>query len=241
MRGQRIARRVRGREYLDLEALEERARPEFRRCESFRDLVVDPGRRRCIESRANAEDDCQLIVEPRRCRGAPKQVVVRCEQLPDDARVSLRFGDLSRDTEILHRDATRVEHPQDVVIGLDDEGRRFRKRRVVGQGFGVNVTVRTDDGQASSLLIEDARHAPDRRIGIEEPVLVQSRGAGAGHRQAAFRMDMLHTAECAEPAVDWNDNAGDKAGRVAAQPLHRADEFLGSTEAPHRGALDDGA
>src|SRR5438067_447606 len=49
------------------------------------------------------------------------------------------------------------------------------------------------------------------------------------------------TARHAEAAVHRDDGAGHERRRVAAQPLHRADDLLGSAEPAHRRVGDDGA
>src|SRR5256885_17146878 len=77
-----IARLVGGGEALDVEALEQRPRPEFRRGEPLYDGVVDrPGRLR-REPLLDAEHVVQLVVEPRTRRRAAEQEILLGEQLP---------------------------------------------------------------------------------------------------------------------------------------------------------------
>ncbi len=73
---QRVGRRVGRRQHLDVEALEQRARPELGRGELLDDCVVHARGRLTRQSLAHAEHLVQLVIEPRRARRAAKQVIV---------------------------------------------------------------------------------------------------------------------------------------------------------------------
>jgi len=89
----------------------------------------------------------QLVVQPRAGRRPVKQIVVIREALPDFAWIRLDGRSISaRDAKILERDTVRVEQAEDVVIGLNEEGRRLRERCVVRQNPRIDVAVRRDDG-----------------------------------------------------------------------------------------------
>src|SRR5688572_24821225 len=64
-----------GRQHFDVEAVEKRARPEFRREELLANLIVYAERRAAVELRADAEDFVQLMIEPDAGRSAAKEVV----------------------------------------------------------------------------------------------------------------------------------------------------------------------
>src|SRR5688500_19840819 len=93
---ERVRRLVRGREHLDVEAIEERARAELRREELLADLIVDAERRAAVELRANAEDVVELVVEPHACRRPAKEIVMVAEKLPDLPRILLHRGAVAR-------------------------------------------------------------------------------------------------------------------------------------------------
>src|ERR687888_2221647 len=95
------------------------------------------------------------------------------EQLPDLAGIALHRRAVARwDTECLHRYAARVQHAEDVMIGRDDERRRLGERFVLREKPGIDVSVGADEGQIANLLVQRSRRAPNRRIRIEETILV---------------------------------------------------------------------
>src|SRR5439155_9126357 len=123
-----IAGRVRGGEDLDAEPLEQRPRPELGGSEFLRDFVVDPRPRLARQPVAHAEHLVQLVIEPGAGGRAPEQVVVVCEPLPHLARIGLDGRSIpARRPQRLERDAARVQQPQDVVVGLDDQRRGLGK------------------------------------------------------------------------------------------------------------------
>jgi len=96
------------------------------------------------------------------------------ESLPD--LTWIRFDGCAvarRDSEGLHRHAARVQHPEDVVVRDDEERGGFGERRVVGEERGLDVSVRTDEGELAGLVIERPCDSPKRWIGIEKPVVVE--------------------------------------------------------------------
>ena len=65
----------------------------------------------------------------------------------------------------------RVEQAEDVVVGLNEEGRGLRERCVFRQNPRIDVAVRRDDGQAARFFVQRARDSANRGIRIEEPIL----------------------------------------------------------------------
>lgn len=65
----------------------------------------------------------------------------------------------------------RVEQAEDVVVGLNEEGRRLRERCVFRQNPRIDVAVRRDDGQPVRFFVQRARDTANRGIRIEEPIL----------------------------------------------------------------------
>jgi hypothetical protein len=57
------------------------------------------------------------------------------------------------------------------VVGLHEERGRLGERHVLRQNAGIDVAVRRDDGQIARFLVERARDAPNRGIGIEKAIL----------------------------------------------------------------------
>ena len=112
---------IRGAEYLDLKALEERPRRVLGARESLLQVVVQPLRALPGRLLSYAEHADQLVGEPQTRGGAAEEVEVLAETLPDLAVVGLhRRAVEGRDAEVLHRNSLAVEHPEDVVVG-DDE------------------------------------------------------------------------------------------------------------------------
>ena len=95
----------------------------------FGDAVVDRvgiGRRQPL---LDAEDARGRMLEPEPGRRAAKQVPVPGEEAPDRARIGLdRAAVLAGDAELLQPHALRIEHPEDVVVRLDEQRRRDRER-----------------------------------------------------------------------------------------------------------------
>src|SRR5882672_3170675 len=111
---ERVDGRFSGRQYLYVEALEERARTELghRELGTYRVEIVIRGIR--IEPHIDAEHFHEHVFEPHRGRGAGEQVIVTREQAPGGARFRARRAAFGGDTEILERDALTVEHAEQV-------------------------------------------------------------------------------------------------------------------------------
>ena len=96
------------------------------------------------------------------------------EGLPDLARVAFYQRAITRrDAQCLHRDAARVEHAEDIVVGRDDERRRLWEGRVLGEQIRLDVAVRADQREVSDVVVKRPRHTSDGRIRIKETILAQ--------------------------------------------------------------------
>lgn len=74
------------------------------------------------------------------------------EKGEDIARVTIRAT--RSDAEIFQRDTLGIEHPQDVVIGLNEQRGRVGKRRVRRKPSRIAMPVRRDDGQVRDGLVK---------------------------------------------------------------------------------------
>jgi hypothetical protein len=129
----------------------------------------------------------ELVVEPDAGRCSAEEVVIVGEALPDRSRISFDGRAVARrNPQRLHRQAARVQQPEDVVIRNDEERGRLGKRRILVEQRGVDVPVRADEGQLAGLVVERARHIPDRRVRIEEPILMQNQRLKVSALQGRF-------------------------------------------------------
>ena len=76
------------------------------------------------------------------------------------------------DAEPLERHSLRVEHAKDVVVRQDEQRRRFREWRVVGEETRVHVPVGADDRQGRRSFVNRSSEAANGRVGVEKAVLV---------------------------------------------------------------------
>src|SRR3546814_8491292 len=75
------------------------------------------------------------------------------EESPAFARVGIAVPDTQR----IERYALRIEHPEYIMIGMEQQLRRIAEGRVAREPAGVGMPVRADDRQARHLFIEPAR------------------------------------------------------------------------------------
>ena len=103
------------------------------------------------------------------------------EQLPDPPRVLFdRAAVDARDAQRLHRDALRVEHPDDVVIGDDDERRGIGERLVMREQPRIDVAVRAHQRQPRALGIQRACGLADDGNRAEVAIGVEHGGPDQG-------------------------------------------------------------
>src|SRR6185437_11185353 len=173
MMEKRIERRFGRRDHLDAEALEQRARTIRIFAKACADPVEIPIGAIRGQALVDAEDRVERMVEPQPRRRAAKERVVRSEQPPDRAcivRRAYRGIVRWRYAKQLERDALAVQHPENVVIGNDEERRRIRERRVVGVPLRIGVSMGTDDRQVAHGVIKRSREPSRGRIGGKEAI-----------------------------------------------------------------------
>lgn len=80
----------------------------------------------------------------------------------------------ARDAQALQRNALRIKHPKNVVIGNEQQvGWRAEVVIGIGEHSRVNVAVRTYERFASDLFVETQRDLFMLRIGIEVTIFGQ--------------------------------------------------------------------
>jgi hypothetical protein len=148
---ERVERRIGGRQHLDVEALEERAGQKLRRAQLFGDGVEVEVGGLLREPRFHPEELLEGKIQPQARRGAAKEIIMAGEDAPDLARI-LQLG--VANLQIFQRDSLAIEHPVDVVIGLDEELCRVGERLVFRKPGRLRMPVRADDGQVSNVCVQ---------------------------------------------------------------------------------------
>ena len=101
------------------------------------DVVVLVGSCLRTEALVEAELGFEGVVEPEAGGGAAEEVVVAGEDAPDFARGRrCRWPSTLGMPRDFEGDALRVEHAEDVVVGLDEEGGGIGEGLVVGEPAG---------------------------------------------------------------------------------------------------------
>ena len=145
---------VGGGEDFDVEFFEERAGTEVGGLERFCDDRRSIRRRFLVEPFGEAELIFEGVVEPEAGGGAAEEVVIFCEDAPDLAGIGL-FGAIElRNAEGFERDALGVEHAEDVVVGLDQEGGWIGEGLVEGKPAGSVCPCGEMMGQIFDCLVQ---------------------------------------------------------------------------------------
>ena len=85
-------------------------------------------------------------------------MIVVCKQTPNLARVLFDGSAINAGhTQILQRDPLRMEHPEHIMIGGDEQLGRVGEGFVFGKPARVGMAVGADDGQIAHLIIKRAR------------------------------------------------------------------------------------
>jgi hypothetical protein len=66
------------------------------------------------------------------------------------------------------------------MVRNDEQSRRLRERLVSREKAGVHVAMGANEGQRPCFFVNLPRGFPDRRVGIEEAVVVQLELSGVG-------------------------------------------------------------
>ena len=120
-----------------------------------------------------AEQVLEGVVEPEARRGAAKQVVIAGEDAPDLARV---FDLLLTDFEVVQRDALAVQHAEDIVVWLDEQGRRVGEWLVGGEPGCLGMSVGADDGQVFYLRVQGSSNLECAGFGWKQAVFMEQHG-----------------------------------------------------------------
>ena len=159
----RVERTFGRRNHLDPEAVEQGARAEGVGRQRCGDTVVIEVRRRRFELHLDPERFGKYPVHPHPRRGAAEEMVILREQAPACPRVGIGVADAER----VERDALRIEHPEHIMIGMEQQLGCVAERRIVRKPAGVGMAVRADDGQVRDFPVKPPRDAPLPRIGRE--------------------------------------------------------------------------
>src|SRR6266478_2155064 len=118
------------------------------------------------------------MVQPQPRRRRAKNVVLPGKAPPNNPPVLFHGNLVARpNAETLRRNADAHQHPQQVVVGPQQQANRVLERRVVRKPGGVRVAVRADDGKAFDRREElhgDPAHAG---IGGEKPLCIKMKGS----------------------------------------------------------------
>ena len=146
---------VGGGDDLDAEALEQGARPEGRFGQARGDDVVDLVGGLGGQALVDAQHLGEGMVEPHAARCRAEEMIVLGETAPDLARVGFhRFAVDTGHAELGERDALGMEHPEDVVVGDDEQLGGIGKWLVLGEPARIGMAMRTDDRQVGDRSME---------------------------------------------------------------------------------------
>ncbi len=161
-----VERALRRRQRLDVESLEERARPELGPLQTDGYVIVSLVGVLGAQALAEAKDFREGVVEPEPGRRAAEQMKVLGETAPDFARIGFdRAAVDARHAQVLETHALAVEHAMHVVVGNDEQPRRVGERRVVRKPLRIRVAVRADDRQLGDRSVERAGDVARLAIG----------------------------------------------------------------------------
>lgn len=167
---ERVERRLGGGDHLDPEALEQRAGAEGGGGERLADPVEVEVGGLGFEGDVEPERFGEYPIELQPRRRAAEQMVMRRRGPP---RLT-RFGDwrpvIEGDPQRFERNALAVEHPQDIMVGAEQQVSRVRERRVGRESCGIGMAVRADDRQASDAVVKAPSDRADIRVGRQQAI-----------------------------------------------------------------------
>ena len=138
------------------------------------------------------------MVEPHRRRGAAKQVIVRCEQLPDNAGIGLaRIAIAPRNTELCVRDALADEHPDEIMVRYNQKFRGIGESSVFRKPTRIAMAVRADDWQLFDRIEQGACNISQARLyGKKSVWICQTHMALRGTRTTHQTVTENRTSPC---------------------------------------------
>ena len=174
----RIERRFGRGDHLYIEALEQGSGAKGRGRQGFIDAVEIEVRRRRFQLDFKAECLGEDPVQPLARGRSAKRMEPFGEGSPNLARTDLRGrAVLLGYAERVQGNPQTVEHPKDVVVGLDQELGCILEGGVGGEPGRVRMAVRADDRQIGHLGIEAARDGANIGRGWKKPVRMQMKRA----------------------------------------------------------------
>ena len=113
-----VGRRVGGRQDLDIEALKQGSRAEFRARQALFNGVVNRRGVGAVDFEVDAEDISQLVAEPDAGRRGAEEMPIVADCAPDLPVVSrCRRRSQGQNPKLVQRYALRVQHAEDVMVG----------------------------------------------------------------------------------------------------------------------------
>ena len=163
------------------------ARAEFRLRQTIGDLIVDSLSRFAAEFLVHSEDVAQFVRQPHPVGVPRNRWKLFGEDLPDFAVVGFHLASVnSRNAQSSSRNALRVEHPENVVVGNEQQiGGRAELIVGIGEHARVNVAVRADQAvcrrpvgidAARSLSVSDRDRSNDlqaKRLSLSQLLLFE--------------------------------------------------------------------
>jgi len=101
------------------------------------------------------------------------------EDLPGTARIVVaRRPAPARERQGVEADPTRVQHPDQVVVRVDQCSRRLRQGAIFREDGRIHVPVGTDERKGLRLFPERPRNASHARVGVEESIAMEKAALG---------------------------------------------------------------
>ena len=130
------------------------------------------------------------MVEPEAGGGAAEEEVVGGEEAPGCAGIDVAGAAAGvGDAEGIERDALRVEHAEDVVVGGEEESGGVGEGVVRGEPGGVGVAVLGEDGEVADGGVELGGEGALGGVGGEEAVGIEHGRVFAALRMTVTRGD----------------------------------------------------
>ena len=163
------------RQKVDIEAVEQSTWPKCRRGELFGNRIIIEVGRGAFQNDVQPENRCENMIEPKARGRAAKQVIVRGEGAPGFTSVSCRLAIAPRDGERVKPHTLAVEHPENVMVRLQQQLGRLAPGAIVGEPSRISMPVRADNRQPGDLGVERARDRPLRGIARKQAVGVKNK------------------------------------------------------------------
>jgi len=147
----RIKSRIRSRKHLNPKPLIQRTRQKLRRRQFRRDRVEINIGRLSAQPLLKSEQLLERIVQPQTCRRSPKQIIMLGKNSPHLARITdLRHTNL----KVIQRNALAVQHAMHVMVRLDKQCSRIRKRLVLSEPRRLGMSMRTENRQLANTIVK---------------------------------------------------------------------------------------